>query len=456
MLNLFKIDASLKKRWLNCGFRCNLHAMRGIKISWLVGIIALAVVGVSFLQVKWLSNALELRQQVFDQTVEQSLNTISHWIMFDAQDLELSPDSSSFDQGQVLIADGMHNQSRGVLLRMESLPMDSLVALALAENGITAKAVYGAFDRYGQPAYLEGENEIYREELIGEGYDVALGPLQLHVFFPNLKKYLLESQLGAFVLSGFMLLVIAVGLIYVMKSVMKSKELVRIRRDLMNNLTHELKTPISTIGLASEALGDTDLVLNEEQTSHYIGMIRGENKRLGVLVEKVLQASLTDSKSMKLYMQQVNVHDIIKEVVRNVTMQVRRKGGKIELNIVAENPIIQADSIHLTNVIFNLIDNAIKYSPDGAQIQISSSQTDEGVELRFRDNGLGIPKEFLGKVFERLFRVPTGNVHDVKGFGLGLSYVKNVVERHHGTIYAESEPHVGSTFVMKLKSNPIP
>ena len=430
--------------------------MRGIKISWLVGIIAVAVIGVSFLQVKWLSNALELRQQVFDQTVEQSLNAISDWIMFDAQNLELTPDSSSFSQGQVLIADGMQNQSRGVLLRMESLPMDSLVALALAENGVTAKAVYGAFDRYGQPAYLEGENEIYREELIGKGYEVALGPLQLRVFFPNLKKYLLESQLGAFVLSGFMLLVIAIGLIYVMKSVVKSKELVRIRRDLMNNLTHELKTPISTIGLASEALGDKDLDLNEEQTSHYIGMIRGENKRLGVLVEKVLQASLTDSKSMKLYLQQVNVHDLIKEVVRNVTMQVRRKGGKIDLNIMAENPIIQADSIHLTNVIFNLIDNAIKYSPDGAQIEISSSQTDEGVELRFRDKGLGIPKEFLGKVFERLFRVPTGNVHDVKGFGLGLSYVKNVVERHHGTIYAESEHNDGSTFVMKLKSNPNP
>ena len=430
--------------------------MRGIKISWLVGIIALAVVGVSFLQVNWLSNALELRQQVFDQTVEQSLNTISHWIIVDAKDLELSADSSSFYQGQVLLADGMQNQSRGVLLRMESLPMDSLVALALGENGITAKAVYGAFDRYGQPAYLEGENEIYREDLIGKGYEVALGPLQLRVFFPNLKKQLLNSQLGAFVLSGFMLLVIAIALIYVMRSVVKSNELVRIRRDLMNNLTHELKTPISTIGLASEALGDKDLDLNEEQTSHYIGMIRGENKRLGVLVEKVLQASLTDSKSMKLYLQKVNVHDLIKEVVRNVTMQVRRKGGKIDLNIVAENPIIQADSIHLTNVIFNLIDNAIKYSPDGAQIEISSSQTDEGVELRFRDKGLGIPKEFLGKVFDRLFRVPTGNVHDVKGFGLGLSYVKNVVELHHGTIYAESELNGGSTFVMNLKSNPNP
>ncbi len=428
--------------------------MGGMKISWLVGIIALAVIGVSFLQVRWLSNALDLRQQVFDQTVEQSLNTISHWILVEAEEETLQLDSTSINQGQILIADGMQRKSRSVLLRMESLPMDSLVILALEEYGITADAVYGAFDRYGQPAYLEGDSEIYREELIGEGYGVALGPLQFRVYFPNLKKHLLKSQLGAFVLSGFMLLVITIGFIYVMRSVLKSKELVRIRRDLMNNLTHELKTPISTIGLASEALGDPDLVLDEEQQTYYIGMIRGENKRLGVLVEKVLQASLTDSKSMKLYMQQVNVHDIIKEVVRNVTMQVRRSGGKIDLNIKASNPVIQADNIHLTNVIFNLIDNAIKYSPEGAQIEISSFQTDDGIELRISDNGLGIPKEFLGKVFERLFRVPTGNVHDVKGFGLGLSYVKNVVERHNGTIYVESEPNSGSTFIMKLKFNP--
>ena len=428
--------------------------MGGMKISWLVGIIALAVIGVSFLQVKWLSNALDLRQQIFEQTVEQSLNTISHWILVEAEEETMPPDTSSIHQGEILIADGMQRKSRSVLLRMESLPMDSLVILALEENGITADAVYGAFDRYGQPAYLEGDSEIYRDELIVEGYGVALGPLQFRVYFPNLKKHLLKSQLGAFVLSGFMLLVITIGLIYVMRSALKSKELVRIRRDLMNNLTHELKTPISTIGLASEALGDQDLVLDEEQQSYYISLIRGENKRLGVLVEKVLQASLTDSKSMKLYMQQVNVHDVIKEVVKNVTMQVRRRGGKIDLNIKAANPVILADNIHLTNVIFNLIDNAIKYSPEGAQIEISSFQTNDGIELRIRDNGLGIPKEFLGKVFERLFRVPTGNVHDVKGFGLGLSYVKNVVERHNGTIYVESEPNSGSTFIMKLKFNP--
>ncbi|MGY8916650.1 MAG: sensor histidine kinase, partial [Flavobacteriales bacterium] len=184
---------------------------------------------------------------------------------------------------------------------------------------------------------------------------------------------------------------------------------------------------------------------------YYIAMIRGENKRLGVLVEKVLQASLSDSKSLKLYPVELNIHDIVKDVVRNVAMQVRRKGGKVELLLKASNPIIKADKLHITNVIFNLLDNAIKYSPDGAQIEIHSIGTEDGVELRVKDHGVGIPKEYIGKVFERLFRVPTGNVHDVKGFGLGLSYVKTVIERHRGQISVESEPNKGSTFIVKLK-----
>lgn len=420
----------------------------------MMGVIALAVLGVGFIQVKWLRTSLELQQQVFDSTVEQSLNTISHWILVEADEVSVAIDTVSSSQGQTFIADGLQRKSRSVILRMESLPMDSLLFLALQENGISAKAMFGAFDRYGQPSYLEGESEQYRELLIEQGYSVALGPLQFRVYFPDLKKHLLKSQLGAFILSGVMILVIVVGLIYVMRSVLKSKKLVRIRRDLMNNLTHELKTPISTIGLASEALGDSDLTLDEEQEKYYITMIRAENKRLGVLVEKVLQASLTDSKTLSIFIQQLNVHDIIKEVVKNVAMQVRRHGGKIDLHLNATNPIVHADKIHITNVIFNLVDNALKYSPENAIIEIYSSQTPDGIELRVKDNGLGIPKEYLGKVFERLFRVPTGNVHDVKGFGLGLSYVKTVIERHNADIYVESELGKGTTFIMNLKIDP--
>ena len=425
--------------------------MRGINISWLIGTIAVAVLFISLIQVKWLITSLDLQKKIFDQSVEQLLNTVSHWILVEADFASLEINHESEDKEDQLIVDGLQHQSRAILQRMAILPMDSLFALSLNEHGIETSVVFGAFDRYGQPAYLDERSEVYRDELVEKGYSVGLGPLQLRVYFPDLGRHLIKSIVGAFVLSGVMLLFIAIGLAYVMRSVIKSKKLVRIRRELMNNLTHELKTPISTIGLASEALGDSDLKLNEEQKNYYISMIRGENKRLGVLVEKVLQASLSDSKSLKLYPVELNIHDVIKDVVRNVAMQVRKQGGKIELFLKATNPIIRADKIHMTNVIFNLLDNAIKYSPDGAQIEIISNQTEDGVELLVKDNGVGIPKEYIGKVFERLFRVPTGNVHDVKGFGLGLSYVKTVIERHGGVIYVESEADKGSTFVVKLK-----
>lgn len=425
--------------------------MRGINISWLIGTIAVAVLFISLIQVKWLITSLDLQKKIFDQSVEQLLNTVSHWILVEADFASLEINHESEGKEDQLIVDGLQHQSRAILQRMAILPMDSLFSLSLNEHGIETSVVFGAFDRYGQPAYLDERSEVYRDELVDKGYSVGLGPLQLRVYFPDLGRHLIKSIVGAFVLSGVMLLFIAIGLAYVMRSVIKSKKLVRIRRELMNNLTHELKTPISTIGLASEALGDSDLKLNEEQKNYYISMIRGENKRLGVLVEKVLQASLSDSKSLKLYPVELNIHDVIKDVVRNVAMQVRKQGGKIELSLKATNPIIRADKIHITNVIFNLLDNAIKYSPDGAQIEIISNQTEDGVELLVKDNGVGIPKEYIGKVFERLFRVPTGNVHDVKGFGLGLSYVKTVIERHGGVIYVESEVDKGSTFVVKLK-----
>ena len=425
--------------------------MRGINISWLIGTIAVAVLFISLIQVKWLITSLDLQKKIFDQSVEQFLNTVSHWILVEADFASLEIHHESEDKKDQLIGDGLQHQSRAILQRMATLPMDSLFSLSLSEHGIETSVVFGAFDRYGQPAYLDERSEVYRDELVDKGYSVGLGPLQLRVYFPDVGRHLIKSIVGAFVLSGVMLLFIAIGLAYVMRSVIKSKKLVRIRRELMNNLTHELKTPISTIGLASEALGDSDLKLNEEQKNYYISMIRGENKRLGVLVEKVLQASLSDSKSLKLYPVELNIHDVIKDVVRNVAMQVRKQGGKIELSLKAPNPIIRADKIHITNVIFNLLDNAIKYSPDGAQIEIISNQTEDGVELLVKDNGVGIPKEHIGKVFERLFRVPTGNVHDVKGFGLGLSYVKTVIERHDGLIYVESEFDKGSTFVVKLK-----
>jgi two-component system phosphate regulon sensor histidine kinase PhoR len=421
------------------------------KTSWLMGALAIMMVSVHVLQVAGLRNTVELKREIFDHNVERSLIQISNWILVSA---DMTYSEVSNNNGGLVTDDAIADASRTILLRMEEMQVDSLLKIVFEKNGIEADFVLGAFDKYHQPSFLEKHAEVYRDELVDEGYSVDLGPLKLKVYFPSLSSYLLRQGIGAFLFSGFLIIVILIGLLYVFKSVRHSKQIEKIRRDLMNNLTHELKTPISTIGLASEALSDRDLVLDEEQQSYYVGLIKAENKRLGVLVHKVLQASLVEKGSMKLYIQPINTHDVVKEVVKNVAMQVRKMGGKIEVDLRATNPVIKVDKIHLTNVIFNLIDNALKYSGENPRIEIKSEQLEDGLLLKVKDNGVGIPEEHLGKVFERLYRVPTGNVHDVKGFGLGLSYVKTVVERHGGSIRVDSKLGEYSVFILKLKFDP--
>tara|TARA_B100000925_G_scaffold54506_1_gene35669 strand:- start:1583 stop:2614 length:1032 start_codon:yes stop_codon:yes gene_type:complete len=331
---------------------------------------------------------------------------------------------------------------------MEALPMDSLLRLAFQEQGIEADPVFGAYNRYGQPVYLLDEAEPFNDALLARGYSVALGTLQLRVHFPKLGRYLIGQMLGAFALSVMMMLLIAGGFGYTLFAIQRTKRTDRLQRDLVNNLTHELKTPISSIGLASEALSDP--AFDEESRKHYLGLIREENKRLGVLVENVLRASLSENGAMRLYVQSLNLHDLVKGVVKNMAVKFHKQGVKVDLDLQASNPNLVADRIHLTNILFNLIDNAVKYSGEDPHIVIRTAQTPDGVSLDIQDNGVGIAKEHLGKVFERLYRVPTGNVHDVKGFGLGLSYVKNVVERHGGSVQIASRVGEGTTLKLLL------
>ena len=427
-------------------------------IPWFVLAMVLAFVTMSTIQIVWLRSSVKMREQIFDDNVQHSLSQVAEMLTKNNTgmlqiDLEALPGQGT--QGNVVsnkqsLGNALDEEEMRMLRRVQALRIDSVLPVILKAHGIDLPAVIGVFDRYGQPVQLDENHDEFREKLEETGHKVSINTLSLHLFFPDKNRFLLHNLLGQFALTGLMLAVIAWGFFTAVIGAARNKRIDRIRRDLMNNLTHELKTPISTIGLASEALKDPDMQQNAESFNYYIGLINEENKRLGMLVENVLQASLADSGKMQLFKQVLNSHDIIREVVKNVAIQVRKHGGKVQLELEAEDPLVFADKVHLSNVVFNLIDNAIKYAEGELLLQISSRQTTEGVELRFQDNGIGIAKEHLGKVFDRLYRVPTGNVHDVKGFGLGLSYVKTVVDRHDGSIRVESEPGKGSTFVLVM------
>ena len=430
-------------------------------IPWFVLAMIMAFITMSTVQIIWLRSSIQMKKQIFTDNVFHSLSQVGDiatrpttgilQLELEALSQEQAQSNSSLvQQGNATIGGGLDEVDARMLRRFDAFHLDSLIGKSLEQHGIEIPWVMGVFDRYGQPVRLAETDEKYRPNLEITAFQTAAETLSIRLHFPSLPRHLLYSLLGQFALTGLMLSIIAWGFFSAVVGAARGKRIDRIRRDLMNNLTHELKTPISTIGLASEALGDPDMLKDPDGTKHYIALIKEENKRLAVLVENVLQASLADSGKMQLFLQPVNAHDLIKEVLRNLAIQIRKRGGKVELHLDASNPLIEADRIHFTNVIFNLVDNALKYSSGDPMLTISTIQATDGLELRFQDNGIGIGKEHLGKVFDRLYRVPTGNVHDVKGFGLGLSYVKTVVDRHNGTIRVESELGQGSTFVLLL------
>ncbi len=200
-------------------------------------------------------------------------------------------------------------------------------------------------------------------------------------------------------------------------------------------------------------LNDKSVEKSQERVSNYVKMIGDENKRLSLLVENILQTAILDKGEFKLKIQNIDIHNLIEQTITNIKLQVENKEGQISKEMKAENPIINADRVHVTNIIFNLIDNALKYSNERPFIIISTHNDEEGVFISVKDNGIGISKENQKRIFDTMYRVPTGNIHNVKGFGLGLSYVKAVVEKHNGSIKVESELGKGSTFTIYLPFN---
>jgi two-component system phosphate regulon sensor histidine kinase PhoR len=249
------------------------------------------------------------------------------------------------------------------------------------------------------------------------------------------------------------MLILIFSFYYTISTIFRQKKLSEIKNDFISNMTHEFKTPISTISLACEVLNDKSIEKSPERLSNYVRMIGDENKRLSLLVENILQTAILDKGEFKLKVQDIDLHNLIGQSIVNIRLQVENKGGTIGKELKATRSVVKGDRVHLTNIVFNLIDNALKYTSGEPKISISTRNDEAGIFISVKDNGIGISKENQKRIFETMYRVPTGNIHNVKGFGLGLSYVKAVVEKHKGSIGVESEPGKGSTFTVYLPFN---
>jgi two-component system phosphate regulon sensor histidine kinase PhoR len=252
--------------------------------------------------------------------------------------------------------------------------------------------------------------------------------------------------MGIWSFSSFVLLLVIVFFAYTLFVILKQKRLSEIQKDFINNMTHEFKTPISTIAVSAEVLKDPNIVNQPERLLNYTSIIEKENLRLKQQVERVLQMARLDKEDMGLKKERVEMNQLIQDAIRNTSVALHERHGKVKEECDSEPCLLHVDKLHITNVLANLLDNAIKYCRVEPEITIKTMHHAKGVTVEVQDNGIGISPENHKRVFQKFFRVPTGNVHDVKGFGLGLSYVKTIIEAHGGTISLQSEVGKGSLF----------
>lgn len=275
-------------------------------------------------------------------------------------------------------------------------------------------------------------------------------PNYLYVYFPKRRGFLLRTT-GFTIIPTFILTTLLIAIFaYAIFVIFRQKKLSMIKNDFINNMTHELKTPISTISLASQMLEDGSITNTPKTIEHISKIINQESKRLSFQVEKVLQMAVFNEGRLKLKFKEFDINDTLRNVINNFEIRVKSKDGVLLSKLNTESVTIKGDEVHITNVFLNLLDNAMKYSNGSPEITVTSEKKDNMVNISFIDRGIGIAKEHQSHIFDRFYRVPTGNVHNVKGFGLGLSYVKKIVELHNGKINIESIINKGTKFSILL------
>ena len=349
-----------------------------------------------------------------------------------------------------------HASDKPIEDRVNFKNLDQYIKSGLIDNGI------GDFDYHFKVVDSEGR-EVYRcSDYSDEGSESSYAqPLFLNdpparmsivkVHFPGKKDYIFDS-VSFMIPSMIFTFVLLITFVFTLYIVFRQKKLTEMKNDFINNMTHEFKTPISTISLAAQMLNDPAVGKSPAMFQHISGVINDETKRLRFQVEKVLQMSMFDRQKATLKPKELDANELIKGVVHTFALKVERYNGKIDTELEAADANIFADEMHITNVIFNLMDNAVKYKRPDVDLHLLVKTWNEPGKLMIsiQDNGIGIKKENLKKIFEKFYRVHTGNLHDVKGFGLGLAYVKKIITDHKGTVRAESELNVGTKFIIAL------
>ncbi len=321
---------------------------------------------------------------------------------------------------------------------------------------------------YGEVTYLERQSSyfgkfyedsasnlscIYPIEPMSGSIGENLSPREiLWVIVPNSSGVVLKELRWRIFIAGIFTLIIFAAFYLTVNVMLRQKKLSEIKNDFINNMTHEFKTPLATISLAVDAMKNEKVLSDKEKMNYFSSIIKEENLRMNRQVETILKAALLDKQEVNLMLKPTHVHEVIKDIADNFTLQLNDKKGRVEMDLEAPNDLIDADEVHFPNLINNLVDNSVKYSKENVppEIKISTAANGRNMTIRLEDNGIGMTKETVKRIFEKFYRAHTGNVHNVKGFGLGLSYVKTMVDAHGGHIKVDSTPGKGSIFTLEL------
>jgi len=430
----------------------------------IVVLITLSLLGLLVLQASWLDNLLVLRRAQLNNKINEAGVSVA---------VDLYNGMATAPSLKLHSKIGFRNLDNGMPMLLNPPTVDEKYKLEEIKEKLNK--AFAKEDLY----YLEFEfavinstedfemrtpnfEQAYWDTIANKRLFVGIGPEtaadlegisvpeHLIIIVPDFTKQIWGS-LRWIILGGvaFMLVIIAAFFV-TLRSLLNQKKLSEIKSDFINNMTHEFKTPLATISLAVDAIRNEKVQNDKEKMNYFTGIIKEENKRMNRHVETILQAALQEKQEMKLSLVELHVHDIIKKTLDNYTLQLEEKKGKIELKLNASDDLIVADEVHFTNLFSNLIDNAIKYSYENVVIKVSTHITSRYMVLSVQDNGIGMSKESVKHIFEKFYRAHTGNVHNIKGFGLGMSYVKMVIDAHKGKIKVDSTLGKGSTFTVEI------
>ena len=412
----------------------------------IIGLATILLIGLIITQVSWVKKAYQLEQKQFSYEVTQVLITTLDNLQKAAGDSSIILNPVVQEKPNLFVV-RMHYISDPYLIK-------SLLEIELKQSSINEDFIFNIYDCFSDSVVYCQNIRMDHNHSKDNIPDLKWNKDQGHyfsVYFPNHTDGLFY-QMEFWIYSSIILIVIIAFFGFLISQMLKQRRVNEMKTDFINNMTHEFKTPLSTIAISVEALKKPNVLDKPDRFNRYVNIIQSENQRLQVQVERILQAATIEKEKVSIKKHPIDLHQLLGEITTIFKVNIESKQGEINCDLKAANFSILGDEEHLKNIFGNLIDNAIKYSPDQLKINISTISRGDEIEISIADQGLGIADEFQSHIFEKFYRVPTGNIHNVKGFGIGLNYVNILVNKHHGKINLKSKLGTGSTFTLTFKT----